>query len=145
MVWPGVYQPWWVGPDFPKMPPPEEHMLIIIPENSASNFLSPQQAIATPQPLFLRRSSKNHSEVITQIPRVSALPGAQCTWWVPYKNGVSISLSPMELLWDKDHHCPSMPNALLAPPPNARSPAWEPDRTLTPHCRASVIQLLSSL
>ena len=48
------------GQIFPKGPPLEEHMLMIIPKISASNVLPQQQATVTPS--FPRRSSKNHSQ-----------------------------------------------------------------------------------
>ena len=45
------------GQIFPKWPPPDKHMLMIIPKSFASNVLLLQQATVTP--CFPRRSSKN--------------------------------------------------------------------------------------
>ena len=87
------------GQIFPKWPPPEEHTLMNIPKSFASNILSPQQARVTP--CFPRRSSKNCSQVPPRFlwSLCFALGPSACeSLCVPFKNVVSISPSPVELL-----------------------------------------------
>ena len=87
-----------LGQIFPKWPPPEKGTLQNIPESFASSVL-PSQATFTP--CFPSMSSKNCSQVSSRFlwRLCFALgPNACEILCVPFKNGVSISLSPMELL-----------------------------------------------
>ena len=95
---------------------------MIIPETFAINVIPPQQATVTP--CFPQRSSQNCSQV---------QPSGHESLCVPFKNGVSVFPSPMEL----PHTNPTglqclMPWGLLLPMPDPQ--AWGPDvglRTLT--------------
>ena len=87
------------GQIFPKWPPPEKCRLMNIPKSFASNTLPPQQV--TFSPCFPRRSTKNYSQVQPRFlwSLCFALgPSACVSLCVPFKNGVSISPSPVELL-----------------------------------------------
>ena len=87
------------GQIFPKWPPLEKHTLMNIPKSFASNALLPQQATVTP--CFPRRSSKNCSQVQPRFlwRLCFALgPSTHESLCVPFKNGVSVSPSPVELL-----------------------------------------------
>ena len=87
------------GQIFPKWPPPEKGMLTNIPKSFASSAFPTQQATFTPS--FLRRSSKNCHQV---RPRFLwrccfALGPSACeSLSAPFKNGVSVSASLVELL-----------------------------------------------
>ena len=137
----GLFSPNGWGQIFPKWPPLEEQILMIIPG-------SPQWATVTP--CFPKRSFKNCSQVWPWFlwSLCFALgPSAHESLCVPFKNAVSISPSPVELL------CASPTGfqcqVLWGPPsPNARSPGmgtWRGAQN-SHSCRwVSVIQLLSSL
>ena len=120
---------------FPKWPPLEEHTLMNIPKSFASNALPPQQAIVTL--CFPRRSPKNCSRVWPRFlwsPCFALGPSARESLCAPFKNGVSISPSPVELL----HTSPTglqcqMLWGLFLPMPDPQ--VWGFDvglRTLTP-------------
>ena len=119
---------------FPKWPLLEEHMLMIIPENFASNILPPQQTTVTL--CFPRRSSKNCNQVLPRFlwSLCFALgPSVNENLYAPFKNGVSMSPSPVELLSTSPTglQCQMLQGLLLMPDPQA----WGPDvglRTLTP-------------
>ena len=123
------------GQPFPKWPPPEKGTLMNIPKSFASNALPPQQTTFTP--CFPRRSTKNCSWVQPRFlwSLCFALGPSACeSLCVPFKNGVSISPSPVELL----HTSPAglqcqMPQGLFLPVPDPHT--WEFDvglRALTP-------------
>ena len=133
---------------FSKWPPPKKHTLKNMPKSFASNVLLPQWATVTP--CFPRRSSKNCIQVWPKfLWRLCfvLVPSSHESLCVPFKNGVSISPSPVELLYTSPTglHCQMLWGALS---PKARSPGvrtW--CGTQNSHfCRwVSVIQLLSSL
>ena len=111
------------GQTFPKWPPPEKAMLLNIPKSFSSSALPPLQAAVTP--CFPRRSSKNCSQV---SPRFlwrlcfAQGPSACESLCGPFKNGVSISPSPVELL----HTSPTglqcqMLQGLFLPVPDPRT------------------------
>ena len=82
----------------PKCPPPEKYMLMNIPKSFASNMLPPQQA--TVSTCFPRRSSKNFRQVQPRFLWSLCFamgPSAHESLCEPFKNGVSVSPSPMEL------------------------------------------------
>ena len=120
---------------FQKWLPPEKHMLMNIPESFASNVLCPKWATVTP--CFPRRSSKSCSQVQPRFlwslcfaPGPSALESL-C---VSFKNGVSISPSPVELLCTSPTglHCQMLWGLFLSV---SDPQAWRLDmglRTLTP-------------
>ena len=86
------------GQIFPKWPPPEQDMLLNIPESFAFNVFPSQQATFTP--VFPGCPPKLQSG-LTQIPMETLLcPGtsARESLCAPFKNGVFISHSPVELL-----------------------------------------------
>ena len=123
------------GHIFPKWPPPEKGTLRNIPKSFAYNVLPPQQA--TFSPCFPRRSSKNCSQVWPRFlwRLCFALgPSAHESLCALFKNEISVSPSPMELL----HTSPTglqcqMFCVLFLPVPDPQ--AWGPDvglRTLTP-------------
>ena len=126
---------------------PEKCTLMNILESFAFNVLPLQRTTVTP--CFPRRSSRNCSQVQPRFlwSLCFALgPSAHESLCVPFKNGVFISPSPMELL----HTSPTdlqrqMLQGLFIPMPDPQ--VWGPDmgpRTLTP-LDESLIQLLSSL
>ena len=99
VVWPGASQTDGWGQIFPKWPPPEKGLLLNIPESFASNVLPPQQATVTP--CFPRQSSKSCSHVSPKFlwrPCSALGPSARESLYAPFKNGVSVSPSPVELL-----------------------------------------------
>ena len=117
---------------FPKWPSLEEQTLI--PESFASNVLPLQQASVTP--CFPRTSSKNYS--LIQLRFLWSLsfaqgPSAHETLHVPFKKGVSISPSPVELLCTSPTGLQCQMLCWLFPPmPDPQ--VWRPDvglRTLT--------------
>ena len=89
---------WW-GQTFQKWPPPEEHILINIPQSFSSSVLPQQEAAVNP--CFSRRSSENCSQVQHRFPLSLCFALGPCihkSLHVPFKNGVSISPNPVELL-----------------------------------------------
>ena len=87
------------GQIFPKWPPLEEHTLMNILVTFASNVLPPQQATVTL--CFPRRSYKNCSQVRPRFLgrlHFALGPSTHESLCVPFKNGFSISPSPVELL-----------------------------------------------
>ena len=87
------------GHIFPRWPPPEKVMLMNIPETFASNVLPSQQATVTP--CFHKRYSNNCSQV--QPGFLGSLcfalrPSVHESICALFKNGVSISPSPVALL-----------------------------------------------
>jgi len=83
------------GQIFPKWPPLEELMLMIIPKTFTLNVLPPQSSIVFPE------SSENHRQ---DWPRFlwsicfAPGPSAHESLCVPFKSAVSVSSSPVELL-----------------------------------------------
>ena len=87
------------GQILPKWPPPEKGMLMNIPESLASVVLPPQRATVTP--CFPRRSSKNCNQLRPRFLwnlRFAPEPSTHESLYAPFKNGVSISPSPVGLL-----------------------------------------------
>ena len=120
---------------FPKWPPLEEHTLMNTPDNFAPNVLPTQWA--TVNPCFPRRLSKNCSQVQPRFlwnTCFSLGPSAHESLCVTFKNGVSISPSPMELLHTSATDLQyQMLQGLFLPMPDWQ--VWGPDkglRTLTP-------------
>ena len=120
---------------------------MVIPKTFASSVLPPQKTTITP--CFPRRSSKNCSQVCPSFLWSLCFPlglSAHGNLCVPFKSGVSISLSPVELLHTSTTglQCQMLWRFLLLIPD---SQSWLPDvglRTLPP-VGVSVIQLLSGL
>ena len=84
---------------FPKWPHPEKHTLMSVPESFASNVLPPKWAIITT--CIPSRSSKNCYQVLPRFlwsPCFALGPSAHEHLCVPFKKGVSILPSPMQLL-----------------------------------------------
>ena len=123
------------GQIFPKWPLLEEHTLKNIPQSIAFNVLPPQWAIVTSY--FPRRTSKNCCQVQHRFLWSLCFtlgPSAHESLYVPFKNGVSISPSSMELLCTSPTglQC-QMFWGLFLPIPDPQ--AWGPDvglRTLSP-------------
>ena len=87
------------GQIFPKWSPLKEHTPVIIPQTFASSVLLPQWAKVIP--FFFRRSSKNHSQFWPRFPWslcFSLGPSAHENLCAPFRNVVSVSPSPVELL-----------------------------------------------
>ena len=84
---------------FPKWLPPEKYMLRKIPESFASNVLPHNQPLSPP--CFPRRSSKNCSQdqprLLWSLCFALGL-SAHENLCASFKDGVSVSPSPMELL-----------------------------------------------
>ena len=120
---------------------------MIIPEIFASNMLPPQWATVT---LFSQDILQELQTGLTQIPMESSAShwdiNRHESLCAPFKNGVSIFPSPMELLCTNPtvFQC-QMLWGLLLPIPDPQ--VWGPDLGLRTHsCRwVSVIQFLSSL
>ena len=130
IVWPGASQLMW-DHIFPKWPPLEEHMLMNIPENLASNVLPQQRATVTP---FSQEILQELQSGLTQIPMESLLclgPSVHESLSASFKNEVSVSPSPVEPLLTSSTS--QMLQGLLFPMPDPQ--AWGPDlmlRILTP-------------
>ena len=146
----GLLSPAVWGQIFPKRPPLVENMMMI-PENHSQDlcFQCPSPTRSHSHPHFPRRSSKNCRRIWPRFlwSVCFALgPSARESLCNPFKNGVSVSPSPLELL-------PTIPagpqrqvlQGLLLPMPDLQ--LWEPNVGLRTHSYrwASVIQLLSSL
>ena len=105
-----------------------------IPKSFSSNALPPQQATFTPFPLEVFQELQS---CLTQIPMETLLclgPSARESLCVPFKNGVSVSPSPMEVLQTSPAalQC-QMLRGLFHPMPDPQ--VWGLDvglRTLTP-------------
>ena len=133
---------------FPKLPYPEKHTLMIIPETFASSVLPPQWAsVAT---FFPRRSSKNCSQVQPRILwRLCFALGlsAHESLCASFKNGGLCFPQSCGAPVQKPHW-PSLPNALGASSPSARTPGmgtWHGAQNSHSSRWVSVIQLLFSL
>ena len=121
-----------LGQIFPKWPPPENDMLLNIPRS----FQCPSPTTSHIHPCFPRRSSKNCSQVRPRFlwRLCFALGASACeSLCVPFKNGVSVSPSPVELLCTSPTglQC-QMLQGLFLPVPDPLT--WEFDvgfRTLT--------------
>ena len=81
---------------FPKWPPPEKGMLLNIPKNFASNVLPSQQATYTP--VFPGGPPRTAVRFDPDSYGDFALSSAHESLRAPFKNGVSIFPSPVELL-----------------------------------------------
>ena len=83
------------GQIFPKWSPPEKGMLMNIPKSFASNVLPPQQATfipgGPPRPA-VRFDPDSYGDCF------ALGPSAHESLCVPFKNDISVSLSPVELL-----------------------------------------------
>ena len=87
------------GQIFPKWPPPEKHTLMNIPKGFDSNALPLQQTTFTL--VFPGDPPRTASQVQPRFPWCLCFalgPSAREILCAPFKNGVSISPSPMELL-----------------------------------------------
>ena len=115
------------GQIFPKWPHIEEHMLMNIPKILSSNVLPSQGVTVTP--CFHRISSKNCTQV--QPIFLSSLcfalgPSVLESLCVPFKNGISLSPSPMEFLCTSPTNLQcQMLQRFFLPMPDPQ--AWEPD------------------
>ena len=121
--------------------------MLIIPENFASNVLSPEGATVIP---FSQEILQELQSGLTQTPMESLLcPRTQCTW-KPVSTFQEQSLRFPQSCGAPVHkpHWPSTPNAPGAPPPYARSPGlrtWRGAQNSHSYRCVSVIQLVSSL
>ena len=95
----GLLSPDGLGQIFPKWPPLEEHMLMFIPENFASNVLPPTMSHI--HSLFSQETLNELQTGLTQIPKETILPldTVHMKACVHLSRVVSTSLSPMELLF----------------------------------------------
>ena len=123
------------GQIFPKWPPPEKGTATEYSRELC--FQCPSLTTSHIHPCFPRMSSKNCSQVRPRFlwrPRSALGPSAHESPCAPFKNGVSISPSPMELLCTSPTglQC-QMLQGLFLPVPDPHT--WEFDvglRTLTP-------------
>ena len=127
----GLLNPDGWGQIFPKWPFLEKHTLMNIPKNFASNVLPPQGAS---HPIFPGCPPRTADRSDLDSSGVSALPGRLSAYemlCVPFKNRVSVSPSPVELLHTNltGLQC-QMLQGLLLPMPNLR--VCGPDVGLTP-------------
>ena len=122
---PGLLRANWCGEIFSKMATPEENMLVIISQTFASNVPASQRTTVTH--CFPRTSFKNLRQIWPRFLQSLCffLGCSACERLCePFKNGVSISCGPMELLWTS----PTGPQCqmiwgLLLPRPNPQ--VWD--------------------
>ena len=124
----------WCGQIFPKRPPPEKHRLMNIPKSFASNVLPPQQATFTPvfpgcpPRTAVRFDPDSHGDFA--LPWDPVHMKVLC---VPFKNGVSVFPSPVELLHTSPTglQCQMLQGLFLpVPDPHTESLMWGSELSL---------------
>ena len=148
ILWPGASQPWLVGPDLSKMATSRGACTDDYSQELCLQCPSPTMSHS--HPLFSQEILQELQSGLTQIPMESLLcPGTQCTWkplWAFHE--WSLHFPQSFRIPAHKSHWPSIPNALGAPPPNARSSdvgTWREARNSHSHRWVSVIHYFQSV